>query len=58
MAQTEGLRFLTREMGFTPESVRMSEVVLGVLGERILTVEPMMMQQKKACDSIGWRWIR
>jgi len=47
MAQTEGLRFLTREMGFTPESVRMSEVVLGVLGERILTVEPMMMQQKE-----------
>jgi len=47
MAQIEGLRFLTREMGFTPESVRMSEVVLGVLGERILTVEPMMMQQKE-----------
>ena len=47
MAQTEGLRFLTREMGFTPESVRMSEAVLEVLGERILTVEPMMMQQKE-----------
>lgn len=47
MARTEGLCFLTREMGFTPESVRMSEVVLGVLGERILTVEPMMMQQKE-----------
>ncbi|OQA83663.1 MAG: hypothetical protein BWY29_00121 [Microgenomates group bacterium ADurb.Bin238] len=47
MAQIEGLRFLTQEMGFTPESVRMSEAVLGVLGERILTVEPMMMQQKE-----------
>ena len=47
MAQIEGLRFLTKEMGFTPESVRMSEAVLGVLGERILTVEPMMMQQKE-----------
>lgn len=58
MAQIEGLRFLTQEMGFTPESVRMSEAVLGVLGERILTVEPVMMQQKKVCGSIGWRWIR
>lgn len=47
MAQIEGLRFLTQEMGFTPESVRMSEAVLGVLGERILTVEPVMMQQKE-----------
>ena len=47
MAQIEGLGFLTREMGFTPESVRMSEAVLEVLGERILTVEPVMMQQKE-----------
>ena len=47
MGQIEGLRSLSKEMGFTPESVRMSEVVLGVLGERILTVEPMMMQQKE-----------
>lgn len=47
MGQIEGLRSLSKEMGFTPESVRMSEAVLGVLGERILTVEPMMMQQKE-----------
>lgn len=47
MGQIEGLRSLSKEMGFTSESVRMSEVVLGVLGERILTVEPMMMQQKE-----------
>jgi len=47
MGQIEGLRSLSKEMGFASESVRMSEVVLGVLGERILTVEPMMMQQKE-----------